>query len=457
MSQPPQGGRGPQGGQPSEGPGDPAQGGARPQGSPGQPGPQGYPPQPGQPGYPPQGYPQQGYPPQGYPQQQGYPPQGGYPGQPYGPGQQGGGYGFVPPPGGPQPYQPGAQPPGQPPGQPAKKRTGLFVLIGAGALALILAVVAIAVNLRGDDETAGGGGSTGGTGGASASASSAPAAIASDAVSGFLQALVEKDPQKALSYAADPNVDAQLMTPAVLATSAKLAPIGNVQVPAVTDQDATTVAATYTLGSTPVTASYDVVKMGDDWKLSQVAAPVDVTVAQDPAVPMLVNGVRVKSGSLTLLPGAYRFTSGQRNHDYGRHPDVLVQMPSDTPDATQLAPQINSKGRASALKAVKKSWSSCLDKHAQKPKSCPNQFRYKDFNFKDSTVRWSRKGSDPFKKNKPTYADTTTLQYYVKRDLALKGTCTSSGRTGSCTGTLKGTVQVEARFSGDKIKVEWLV
>ena len=496
MSQPPQGERGPQGGQPPEGQGDPgAQGGTRPPAGAGPqgprppvPGPQGHPPQPGQPGYParpgpqgyppqpgPQGYPPQpgqpgypvqpgqpGYPPQGYPAQpgrQGFPPQGypkqpGYPGQPYGgaPGPQAGGYGFVPPPGGPQPYQPGAQPPGQ----PTKKRTGLFVLIGAGALALILAIVAIAVNLRGDNDTAGGGGATGGNGGASTS--SAPAALPSDAVAGFLQALVQQDPQKALGYAADPtSVDTSLMTPAMLASSAKLAPLANVQVPPVTDKDATTVATTYTLGATPVTATYDVIKVGDDWKLSQVAAPVDVTFAQDPAVPMFVNGVRVKNGSLMLLPGAYRFTTGQRNHDYGRHPDVVVQSPSDTPDASQLAPQINSKGRATALKAIKKSWSSCLDKHAQKPKGCPNQFQYKDFKFKNSTVRWSQKGSNPFKKIKPDYTDITTLQYYVKRDLALKGTCKASGRTGSCTGTLKGTVQVEARFKGDKIKVEWLV
>jgi hypothetical protein len=172
---------------------------------------------------------------------------------------------------------------------------------------------------------------------------------------------------------------------------------------------------------------------------------------------MLVNGVKVKTGALTLLPGAYRFTTGQRNHDYGSHPDVLVQTPTDSPDASRLVPRISTKGQASALSAVKKSWNSCLDKHAQKPKGCPNQFKYKDFNFKDSTVRWSRKGSDPFKKIKPEYADTTTIQYYVKRDLALKGTCTASGRTGTCTGTLKGNVQVEARFSGDKIKVGWLI
>ena len=65
------------------------------------------------------------------------------------------------------------------------------MLIGAGALALILAVVAVAVNLGGRDDTAGGGG-TGGTGGGGAS--SAPAAAsASDAVNGYLQAVAKGD------------------------------------------------------------------------------------------------------------------------------------------------------------------------------------------------------------------------------------------------------------------------
>lgn len=456
MSQPPQGGQDPQGSQPPQGQGDSGpQGGMPPQG----PGPQGYPPQPGRPGQPPyapQGYPPQGYPPQGYPQQPGFPPQQGYPGQPYagGPGPQGGGYGV--PPGGPGPYPPGPGQPGQPgpPGQGPKKRTGLFVLIGAGALALILVVVAIAVNLGRNSEGAGGG-TTGGGG-----ASSAPAsASASDAVNGYLQAVARGDAQAAVSYAADPSaVKTTFMTPEILAASAKLAPLTNISVQP-SDPDATTVPVSYQLGSTQVSTSYDVMKTSDDaWKLVTVATDLDLSAVQEASIPMLMNGTKVKPGLFSVLPGAYHFTTGQRNFDYGKRPDLVVRYPADFPDITQVEPRISSKGQASALTAIKKSWNSCLDKRAQKPKGCPNQFVYKDYNFRDSTVRWSRKGSDPFKRIKPEYTDATTVQYLVKRDLALKGTCTASGRTGTCTGTLKGgNVQVEARLSGDKIRVEWLV
>ena len=441
MSQPPQDGQGPQGGEPPQG-GQPPR---APQGPPSSPyPPQGYPPQ----GPPPQSHPQQGYPPQrhpqpGYPPRPGFPPQQGYPGQPYaGPG--------------PQPYPPGPDRPGQPGQAPTKKRTGLFVLIGVGALALLLSVVAVAVNLGGKSESAAGG--TSGTGAGGGSSSAPPVASASDAVNGYLQAVAKGDAKTALTYAADPStVTTTYMTPAVLAASAKLAPITGIQVDA-SDPDATSVPVTYRLGSTKVDTSYDVLKTSDgSWKLVTVASDVDLTSVQDSAVPMLMNGTKVKPEPFSVLPGVYRFTTGLANFDYGSHPDLVVRYPADFPDVTRVAPRISSKGQKRALSAIKKSWSSCLDKHAQKPKGCPNQFRYKDFNFRDSTVRWTRKGSDPFKNIRPTYANATTVQYIVKRDLALKGTCTASGRTGTCTGTLPGQVQVEARLSGNKIKVEWLI
>ena len=136
---------------------------------------------------------------------------------------------------------------------------------------------------------------------------------------------------------------------------------------------------------------------------------------------------------------------------------LVVRYPADYPDTSQVQPRISSKGQSSALAAVKKSWNSCLDKHAQKPKGCPNQFVYKDFNFRTAPSGGRARARTRSRTSSRSYSDTTSLQYYVKRDLALKGTCTASGRTGTCTGTLKGNAQVEARLKGDKITVDWLV
>lgn len=448
MSQPPQDGQDPQVGQPS-----PGQGGTAPQGGgnpPQRPGPQGpYPPQ----GFPQPGYPpRQGYPPQGYPQQPGHPgqqPYAGVPGpQPYAP--------YAPGPYAPGQYAPGQYGPGQagPPGQePKKKRTGLFVLIGVGALALILVVVAFAVNLGGSHEGAGGGTTGGGGGGGS----SAPAAAtASDAVSGFLQAVAKGDPATAVSYAASPGLDTTLMTPEVLAASAKLAPMTDIAVTPVTDPDATSVPVTYTLGKTPVSTSFEVVKTSDDaWKLAAISTDLDVSVVKEDGIPMLVNGVALKKATVALLPGVYRFTSGQPNYDYGKQNDLLVESPADSPDITQLQPGLSSKGRAAALSALKKSWSKCLDSDDAKPSGCPNRWNNDAYKFKNGTVSWSRKGSDPVKKPL-TNVYSTYVIYSVKVDLELKGTCSADGRTGSCKGSLTGgTALARADVSGSKVKISW--
>ena len=432
----------PQAGQPPHGPGP--QGGQPPYG----PGPQGYPPQqgrPGQPPYPPQGYPPPGYPPPGFPPQQGYPPQGP---PPQGlPPQYAGGYGV--PPGGPQPYGPG---PGQP-GEPQKKRTGLLVLIGVGALALVLAVVAVAVNLGGGRESADGG--TSGTGGAGAS-SAPPAASASDAVNGYLQAVAKGDAKAAVSYAVDPSaVNTTYLTPAVLAASAKLAPLTDIQVGA-SDPDATTVPVSYRLGSSQVSTSYEVMKTSDDqWKLVTVATDLDLTALQDESIPMIMNGTKVKPGSFSVLPGMYRFTTGQKNFDYGKRPDLVVRYPSDFPDITRITPGVSSAGRKAALSALRKSWSKCLRSEDPKPGGCPNRWNNDAYKFKKGTVDWSRKGKDPVKKPKATTYSTYTI-YSVKIDLALKGTCTSGGRTGTCTGSLTGgTALARAEYSASKVKVSW--
>ena len=428
----------PQQGRPPQGPG--------PQGT----GPQGYPPQ----GAGPQGYPQPGRPPQGYPNGAYGPGPQGFAGGPYGP--QGGGYGPAGPggpggPGGPQPY---GRPP-QPEQEGPKKRTGLFVLVGAGALALILAVVAVVVNLGGGSDTADGGtgGSTGGGTGSGSSSPAAPAASASDAVSGFLGALAKQDVDTALSYAAEEKVDRALMTPAVLGASAKLAPIKDVVVEPVTDPGATSVPATYKLGSTAVSTTFAVEKVGDAWKLSQVAAPVDVTYARSGSVPMLVNGVKVTKDELTLLPGVYRFSTGQPNYDYGSRPDVVVKSPSETPDAGRLFPGISKKGETSALSAVRKSWSSCLRSKDPKPGGCPNRWTGK-YTFSNGTVKWTRQGSDPVKKPR-AYPSSSAISYSVKVDLQLKGRCSYQGRTGTCTGTLTGTAVARADVSASKVKVRW--
>lgn len=81
-------------------------------------------------------------PPQGYGPQQPGPQPGQF-------GQQGAPQGYGPGPGGPQGPGFGPGGPGYPPGPPPKKKTGLFIGIGAGALVLVVGIVVLALVLLG--------------------------------------------------------------------------------------------------------------------------------------------------------------------------------------------------------------------------------------------------------------------------------------------------------------------
>jgi hypothetical protein len=445
MSQPPQGG------QPPQGPDDSVPHGTNPgQG----PGPQAYPPQPGppaQPPYPPQGYPQQGYPPQGYPQQ-GYPPQGRPqqgPPPPYGgPGAPAGGYGL--PPGGPQPYQPGPyQPsPTQPGQQPGKKRTGLFVLIGAGLLALVLVVVAVAVR-GGTDE--GAGSSPAGT-----SSTGAPpaAAKASDAVQGFLEAVAANDAARALGFVDQAPEDTALLTDAVLQASSAQAPLGSISVPEVSDQYAYKVPATFSLGGKSYSRDFDVKDSGNGWKVSNGVTKVDVSYQRQETLPMIVNGVKVTSDELLVVPGTYTFTSGSKWVSWGTSNKVTFADEYPTLPF-KIKPTLTKAGRDTVLAQTKSAFKRCLAQHKLRPKGCPNRINDTlGIKVKESTVRW-RVTKDPFRNAKIDLdsSDPTSATGSFYPDYRIKFRGTKGGVTGTVDTDVIGLTSFETVADLSKAKV----
>jgi hypothetical protein len=354
-------------------------------------------------------------------------------------------------PGQPVPPPPGFAGPGGPTGPTGPRRSRKVpILIGAGVLALIL-VVLVVVRAFSSPDPAPVAPQDPGT---DPSATQAPAAKASDAVAGFLQAVAGGDVAAASAYAATPVPDRALLTPAVLAASKKQAPLTAVDVPEVADASASSVPARYKIGSTAVTATYRVIKVGDAWKLRSIAAPVAVGSIRSSDVPMIVNGVKTSRSTLYLLPGAYTFTSGTPNFDYGKRSTLVVTDPADVPNVYALSPGVSSKGRSAAIAAAKKSWSSCLKSDGPKPGNCPNRWTNSSFTFKSGTVTWTRKGSDPFKK--PTVISAGKhVGVRVKVDLGIRGTCSSGGRTGTCTGSLKGTAGADVTVKAGSTSVRW--
>jgi hypothetical protein len=234
------------------------------------------------------------------------------------------------------------------PAQPAPQPNGkgkILIIIGAAALAVILmAVLAVVVATRGWPG-ANPSGSTS-TQGAKQSQSAAPqhAPRPSDAVAGYLQALAAGDAVAALSFAADPAPTGPLLTDKALVESSERAALTEIQVPVVEDQNARSVSATYTLGNSAVSESFDVVKVGDTWRLSRAVKDLDLSFIVTGPVPVKINGVNVDQESVAVLPGSYAFTTGLPYVGYGSKNVVLVKSPYVEADTYRIQSQLTKAG-----------------------------------------------------------------------------------------------------------------
>ena len=405
----------------------------------------------------PYGYPQQPSP-GGPPAGSGYPPAGsGYSFGPFAPDEQTAEWQGGPAPG---PY-------GSPPGsygagpiEPAPQPKGkgkILIIIGAAALAVILmAVVAVVVATRaGSAANPGGNTSTQGPQTNPSQGNAPQAAVRpSDAVAGYLQALAAGDAVAALSYAADPAPTGPLLTSEVLVESGERAALTEIQVPVVEDQDATSVSATYTLGDAAVTESFDVVKVADSWKLSRAVKDLDISFIVGGSVPVKINGVTVDQDSVAVLPGSYAFTTGLPYVGYGSKNVVLVKSPYVEADTYRIQSQLNKSGKKAVISAAKKRYNTCLDVNSLNPKNCPIKFDSK-YSYKKSTINWQQVGRDPFRKAEVTL-DGTQARVEIPLNLKLTASCTSQGRAGNCSGTLRGKAIAVVKVTSKPLEVRWL-
>jgi hypothetical protein len=405
--------------------------------------------------------------PYGYPQQTG----GAYPQQPAAGGPNtASGYAFGPfaPdqqqaewPGGPQPgpYEGSGGQYGIGPRQPApppRSTNKILIIIGAAALAVILiAVIAVVVATSGRPAANPQGGQ--GTGGqqTNSSQSGAPqqASRPSDAVTAYLQALASGDATAALSYAADPAPTGPLLTNEVLEASRQRAPLSGIDVSVVEDQNAKSVSASYTLGSSKVSESFDVVKVGDIWKISRAVKDLDISGIVDGSLPVKINGVKVSDESIAVLPGSYAFTTGLPYVGYGSHNVVLVKSPYVEADTYQIQSQLSKAGKKAVISATKRSFNKCLQQHSLSPSNCPQKFTSK-YRYNKSTITWRRAGGNPFRKPAVTLSGTQA-RIEVPINLKLSGSCTYQGRSGNCSGNLTGRSIAVVKVTSKPLKVKW--
>jgi hypothetical protein len=258
-----------------------------------------------------------------------------------------------------------------------------------------------------------------------------------------------------LSYAVDPVPPGPLLTDRVLANSRSRAPLSGIEVPPVDDEQATTVTAAYTLGKTAVNTVFDVVKVGDDWKLVEVVKRVDVGLSRAKGVPMVVNGVKVSGNNVSVLPGSYAFSTGLSTLSYGTKNVILVKGPTDYVDTYSLKVQMSKAGKKAATAVTKKSWTKCVKSDDAKPKGCPNRWTNTTQKYDKNSVTWKQRGKDPFRRVSVTYFGGVA-ELRVPVNLGISGPCTFSAGRGTCSGRLTGTAVALVSLTKKPLKARWL-
>lgn len=216
---------------------------------------------------------------------------------------------------------------------------------------------------------------------------SVPAAKASDAVVTYLRALGAGDALTALALAArSPSGDTTFLTNGVLA-KATAGKIADIAVPEVSDPNATQVSASYTLAGKPVSASFEVTRSGDQFRLTQVAAMVDLSRLQQSLVPVSLAGVPAKNSVVQLFPGVYPVTATNKNFSFGSAKVTVDGLDDQTAGSATVS--ISSAGKSAILKAVKAKYSWCLKQNSLKPSGCAIWFRQPSgVKFRTSTISY---------------------------------------------------------------------
>jgi hypothetical protein len=361
----------------------------------------------------------------------------------------------------PGPVEPAPGPVPGPTQQPAgpRRRNRTFLVLGVVALALILVVVIAALLLWRSQRIVAPrpGPSQAPATAASSAPSSAPpaAALASDAVIGYLNALAAGDAAAALSYSADPVKPGPFLTDKVLASSIKRAPLQAITVPQVTDQQATSVAATYRLGKTEVTTSYKVVKASGEWKLAAVSKTIDLGLVRSASIPMLINGVKVNSDYVDLLPGSYAFTTASPHLTYGSRNVVTITDPNGYANVFDLRASLSERGRKTVIDLANRSYDGCLRTKVPRPRNCPFSWTNPVYRFRGGSATWRQIGTDPFRTPKVQLVGSSA-RLRIPLRVRISGPCTFSGTSGTCRGRVTGEGLAAIRLDRDKLSVVWL-
>lgn len=204
-------------------------------------------------------------------------------------------------------------------------------------------------------------------------AASAPKVARGDlAVKGYLEALAAGDIDKAVSYGPVGGGSRALLVPDALKASLAAAPITNINVTAA-DATASTIHASYQLGTQAVVSDFKVAKKDDgNWQLAASTTTVRLPAKRTDNVPLIINGQTIGPVvELELVPGSYTMTTGLPYLAYQSSTKITVNDLSYTKPISELPVDVTAEGKDALVQAAQASLAACIDYQQLSPPNCP--------------------------------------------------------------------------------------
>ena len=207
----------------------------------------------------------------------------------------------------------------------------------------------------------------------SSAQASAPRVARGDlAVKGYLEALAAGDITKAISYGPVGGGSRALLVPDALKASLAVSPITNINVTAA-DATASTIHASYQLGTQAVVSDFRVEKLDDgNWQLASSTATVRLGAKRTDNVPLVINGQTIGPVvELELVPGTYTMTTGLAYLAYQSSTKITVNDLSYSKPISELPIDVTSEGKDALIQATQASLAACIDYQQLSPPNCP--------------------------------------------------------------------------------------
>jgi hypothetical protein len=198
-----------------------------------------------------------------------------------------------------------------------------------------------------------------------------------------------------------------------------------------------------------------VTQVGGEWKLTAVHKTLDLGLVRSPSIPLLINGVKVTSDFVDVLPGTYTFSTESPLLTLGSKAVIEVKHPNDYANVLDLRVGLSSAGRKTVVNVTRKSYRTCLKSKVTRPRNCPFAWTSPGQRYRQNSVRWRQLGADPFTKPNVAVIERS-VRVGIPLRVRISGPCTFSGVSGTCSGNVTGRGVASIRLDKAPLKVVWL-